>query len=115
MVVNAYSDKLGVNGCPFNYREKMRVIIVSVLFGLTAQLVMKENVIFQKIKEVTTVRARWMVAFVEDLLPFERFLNKTQNTTVIALRAVLKFQAILAHYNPEKKLDINGNRFKHRG
>jgi hypothetical protein len=41
-------------------------------------------VIFQKIKEVTTVRARWMVAFVEDLLPFERFLNKTQNTTVIA-------------------------------
>jgi hypothetical protein len=43
-----------------------------------------------------------MVAFVEDLLPFERFLNKTQNTTVIALRAVLKFQAILAHYNPEK-------------
>ena len=98
MVVNAYSDKLGVNGCPFNYREKMRVIIVSVLFGLTAQLVMKENVIFQKVKEVTTVRARWMVAFVEDLLPFERFLNKTQNTIVIALRAVLKFQAILAHY-----------------
>ena len=84
MVVNAYSDKLGVNGCPFNNREKMRVIIVSVLFGLTAQLVMKENVIFQKVKEVTTVRARWMVAFVEDLLPFERFLNKTQNTTVIA-------------------------------
>jgi hypothetical protein len=42
VVVNAYSDKLGVNGCPFNYREKMRLIIVSVLFGQTAQLVMKE-------------------------------------------------------------------------
>jgi tRNA splicing endonuclease len=27
---------------------------------------MKEKVIFQKVKEVTTVRARWMVAFVED-------------------------------------------------
>ena len=80
----------------------MRLIIVSVLFGQTAQLVMKENVIFQKVKEVTTVRARWMVAFVEDLFPFERFLNKTQNTTDIALRAILKFQAILAHYNPGK-------------
>jgi hypothetical protein len=44
-----------------------------------------------------------MVAFVEDLLPFERFLNKTHHTTVIALKAVRKFQAILAHYNPEKK------------
>jgi hypothetical protein len=44
-----------------------------------------------------------MVAFVEDLLPFERFLNKTQHTTGIALKAVRKFQAILAHYNPEKK------------
>jgi hypothetical protein len=49
---------------------------------------MKENVIFQKVKEATTVRARWMVAFVEDLLPFERFLNKTHHTTVIALKAV---------------------------
>ena len=81
----------------------MRLIIVSILFGLTAQFVMKENVIFQKVKEVTSVRARQMVTFVEDLLPFERFLNKTQNTTVVALRAVLKFQAILAHYNPEKR------------
>jgi hypothetical protein len=36
------------------------------------------NVILQKVKEVTTVRARWMVTFVEDLLPFERFLNKTK-------------------------------------
>ena len=81
----------------------MRLIIVSVLFGLTAQLVIKENVIFQKVKEVTTVRARWMVAFVEDLLPFEGFLNKTQHTTGIALKAVRKFQAILANYNPEKK------------
>ena len=71
------------------------------------------NVILQKVKEVTTVRARWMVTFVEDLLPFEGFLNKTQNTTVVALRAVLKYQAILAHYNPEKKkLDINGIRCK---
>ena len=44
----------------------MRLIIVSVLFGLTAQFVMKENVIFQKVKEITTVRARWMVTFVEE-------------------------------------------------
>ena len=43
----------------------MRLILVSVLFGLTAQLVMKENVIFQKVKEVTIVRAKWMVIFVE--------------------------------------------------
>ena len=81
----------------------MRLILVSVLFGLTAQFIMKENVIFQRVKEVTTVRAKWMVTFVEELLPFERFLNKTQYTTIIALRAVLKFQAIIAKYNPEKK------------
>jgi hypothetical protein len=62
---------------------------------------MKENVISQKVKEVTTVRARWMVTFAEDLLPFERFLNKTQNTTVVALRAVLKFQALTV---PNRKL-----------
>jgi hypothetical protein len=72
----------------------MRLIIVSVLFGLTAQLVMKENVIFQKVKEVTTVRARWMVTFVEDLLPFERFLNKTQNTTVPHFLPVIKMISI---------------------
>ena len=81
----------------------MRLILVSVFFfGLTAQFIMKENVIFQKVKEVTTVRAKWMVTFVEELLSFERFLNKTQYTTIIALRAVLKFQAIIAKYNPEK-------------
>ena len=54
----------------------MRLIIVSVLFGLTAQFVMKENVIFQKVKEVTTVRARWMVTFVEDLLMLQRNMVK---------------------------------------
>jgi hypothetical protein len=51
---------------------------------------MKENVIFQKVKEVTSVRARWMVTFVEDLLPFERFLNKTQNTTVDTMTLYLE-------------------------
>lgn len=79
------------------------LIIMSVLFGLTAQFLMKENVVFQKVKESTTVRAKWMATFVEDLLPFTVCLTQTKYSTVLACRAVLKFQAIIGKYNPERK------------
>ena len=112
MVVNSYSDKISVNGYPFNYKEKMRLIIVSVLFGLTAHLVMKENVIFQKVKEVTTVRARWMVTFVEDLLPFEgfRIRHKYYRCSLTSCPQIPGDTCALQ--SGKKKLDINGIRCK---
>ena len=52
--------KIIVNSYPFNYREKMRLILVSDLFGLTAQFVMKENV--KRLKRLTQLEQNgWLL------------------------------------------------------
>ncbi|CAC5403541.1 unnamed protein product [Mytilus coruscus] len=74
-----------------------------VLFGLTSQFIVKENVMFQKIKEISTTRSNWLITFVVDLDPFELFLNKIEQDLNKALSATQKVHTISMFYTPEKK------------
>ncbi|CAC5412397.1 unnamed protein product [Mytilus coruscus] len=74
-----------------------------VLFGLTSQFIVKENVMFQKIKEISTTRSNWLITFVVDLDPFELFLNKIEQDLNKALFATQKVHTISMFYIPEKK------------
>lgn len=70
------------------FRGAMRVHLVKVglLFGSLVPLVMtgiiiQENVIFRKNKEISATRSRWSVAIVEDVDSYDEIicqLNKTQ-------------------------------------
>ncbi|XP_052082136.1 uncharacterized protein LOC127719850 isoform X1 [Mytilus californianus] len=74
-----------------------------VLFGLTSQFIVKENVMFQKIKEISTTRSNWLITFVVDLDPFELFLNKIEQDLGKAFLATQKVHTISMFYTPEKK------------
>ncbi|VDI37820.1 Hypothetical predicted protein [Mytilus galloprovincialis] len=74
-----------------------------VLFGLTSQFIVKENVMFQKIKEIATTRSNWLITFVVDLEPFELFLNKIEQDLGKALLATQKVYTTSMFYTPEKK------------
>ncbi|CAC5412411.1 unnamed protein product [Mytilus coruscus] len=74
-----------------------------VLFGLTSQFIVKENVMFQKIKEISTTRSNWLITFVVDLDPFKLFLNKIEQDLNKALSATQKVHTISMFYTPGKK------------
>ncbi|CAG2257257.1 unnamed protein product [Mytilus edulis] len=71
-----------------------------VLFGLTSQFIVKENVMFQKIKEISTTRSNWLITFVVDLDPFEMFLNKIEQDLGKAFLATQKVHTISMFYTP---------------
>ncbi|VDI78044.1 Hypothetical predicted protein [Mytilus galloprovincialis] len=73
-----------------------------VLFGLTSQFIVKENVMFQKIKEISTTRSNWLITFVIDLDPFELFLNKIEQDLGKAFLAIQKVHTTSMFYTPEK-------------
>lgn len=50
-----------------------------LFFGLTEQALIQRNVIFQKVNEVTTTRSRWLITFVTDLEPYEKFMSKMKD------------------------------------
>lgn len=53
-----------------------------LLYGLSESVIVKKNVIFQKINEVTTTRSRWLVTFVIDVKPYEQFLSNLESDFV---------------------------------
>ena len=59
--------------------QLMRCIISLSLFGYAFGVIVHENVVFHKVNEITTTRARWLVTFVQDLRPFQYFLTKLSN------------------------------------
>lgn len=57
----------------------MCLSLMLLFFGLTEQALIQRNVIFQKVNEVTTTRSRWLITFVTDLEPYEKFMSKMKD------------------------------------
>lgn len=51
-----------------------------------ARLVMRQNVIFYKINEITTTKSKWLITFVNDLKPLESFINMLTHDIEVAER-----------------------------
>lgn len=72
------------------------LLLVSYAFGV----VIHENVIFHKVNEITTTRARWLVTFVQDLSPFRLFLARV-SADIDGVANVT--DAIIRHYRGPKQ------------
>ena len=46
----------------------------------TSTSFIKENVVFEKVNEITTTRSRWLVAFVIDTDPYQKVLDKLSDS-----------------------------------
>lgn len=78
----------------------MRLSLMLLLYGLSESVVVKKNVIFQKINEVTTTRSRWLVTFVIDLNPYEQFLSKLESDFVKVEDSLEAIEKMFAATNP---------------
>lgn len=56
----------------FRFYLPISLILVGYAYGV----IVYENVVFQKENVITTTRARWLVTFVQDLMPFRHFLAR---------------------------------------
>ncbi|XP_069106680.1 LOW QUALITY PROTEIN: uncharacterized protein [Argopecten irradians] len=64
------------------------VALLLLAVGLTRAIEIEESVIFQKINDITTTRSRWLVSFVIDLKPYERFMSSL--TDIMATSKVVR-------------------------
>ena len=81
-------------------RQKMQILISLSLIGYAFGVFTHENVIFHKINDITTTRARWLVTFVQDLHPFQYYLTKLAadiKGTIDLTKALIK------HYHDPKQ------------
>lgn len=53
-----------------------KLMVVSLLVFLSSTSFVRENIIFQKVNEITTTHSRWLITFVIDLTPYNTLLNK---------------------------------------
>jgi len=58
------------------------LFLVTLLFGLGQGAFISENVVFDKINDITTTRSKWLVSFVTDLKPFENFIQRLSDDLV---------------------------------
>lgn len=56
----------------------VRLIFTLVLLGLSTGLKITENVVFEKVNEVSTVRSKWIFSFVSDLRTYQGQTRKLQ-------------------------------------
>ena len=72
------------------------LVTITLLVGLTRSLIVKDNVVFYKRNDVSTMHAKWMVTFVLDLYLHSQFieLNKEdiKNAAVFAETAAAYFK-----------------------
>ncbi|XP_071084800.1 uncharacterized protein [Haliotis cracherodii] len=62
------------------------------LLGLAQGTIMYENIIFQKLNDITTTRSKWLVTFVIDLKPYDQFIGKCRyniNQVAMMIRQLL--------------------------
>ncbi len=73
------------------------LIILITLFDYSRGLIIQDNVVFEKISEVTTTRSRWLITFVIDMSPYEDFIKKltidVENSYSAANRMIRYYQA----------------------
>lgn len=69
---------------------------------MTESLVIKENVVFQKVNDITTERAKWLASFVIDFETFDQFLDKL---TIDVKRAQIVAETIVGKYDGANESD----------
>lgn len=70
-----------------------------LVIGLTSGTIMHENVIFQKLNEVTITRSKWLITFVIDLKPYRTFIDRCRsNIDDVGLMA----RQIINRYHSDK-------------
>ena len=79
--------------------HKFYLSLTLIFVGYAYGAIVYENVIFQKVNEITTTRAGWLVTFVQDLSPFKYFLAHV-STDIDKVAEVT--DAILVHYNDSR-------------
>ena len=79
----------------------VHVVLVLIILGEARATFMQDNVVFQKVNEISTTRSRWLVTIVNDLEPFEIFLKDVTNRTAQALKT--SEQLIRTYSVPEKQ------------
>ena len=77
----------------------MRLSLMLLFYGLSESVLVKRNVIFQKLNEITTTRSRWLVTFVIDLNPYEQFLIKLENDFVTVEESLGTIEKMFATTN----------------
>ena len=53
----------------------MRGLLLFLMAGYAVGIVIYDSVVFQKVNEITSTRAKWLVTFVHDLQPFRSFVK----------------------------------------
>lgn len=49
--------------------------IIILLFAVSDSLLVRENVIFENLHEISTTRSHWMITLVTDLTPYQVFID----------------------------------------
>ena len=75
---------------------KMQLSILLLMFGFAYGVIIHENVVFNKVNEITTTRARWLVAFVQDLSPFKYYLARIRTDIDLAANIT---DTVIDHYD----------------
>ena len=79
----------------------MRLLILLSLVVSAVGVIIHENVVFQKVNEITSTHVRWLVTFVHDLEPFWYFLGRVNDDI---LRADTVARTLIRYY-PEPEHD----------
>lgn len=74
--------------------------VLLYMVGYADGVIVYENAVFQKVNEITTTRARWLVTFVHDLSPFKHFLAHVSADINSAANIT---DAIIDHYDGPKQ------------
>ena len=77
----------------------MRPPQMLLFFGSVNSALVKNNVIFQKVNEITTTRSRWFITFVIDLDPYEKFLSTLRDDFKIVEGSIQALKTMYAATN----------------
>ena len=78
-------------------------LLVALFLGQGHLAFISENVLFDKINTITTTKSKWLVTFVIDLKPFDRFLGQLSNDIVATAGLA---QEIIRRYDKPGKEDL---------
>ena len=87
------------------YRTEMRVVVFVLLTVMVKCGTVTENVVFQKVNDVTTTRAKWLVTFITDLSPYLKGMDRLERDINHAFSMV---QEAILYYNERVHLERAG-------
>lgn len=73
---------------------------IILLFTVSDSLLVRENVIFDKLHEISTTRSRWMITLVTDLTPYQVFINDLYTDLNEINRVTM---ALMVHFKSPKE------------